>query len=208
MEQEISNEVNNRNLIKFGHFLLTSEFCARDWIDTLDVVETKVLLNKIVLAIVKHINNNVKEDYIIVGVDLVGTLLASRVAFTLQAPLTYIVPQKEEKVNADQEIKLTIDCKKKMILITDAIVTYNTVQTAIKKYKLKNSIIAIYTIFYRESECTTVEYIDKTFSINNAFGIELFSKAKCTYNKIKCIASNRRLREGEDSVDESDRTLF
>lgn len=188
--------------------MLTSKYCARDWIDTLDVVETKTLLNKIVYAIVKHIHNNVQDNYIIVGVDLVGTLLASRVAFTLQAPLTYIVPQKEEKVNADQEINLTIDDDKKVILITDAIVTYNTVQTAIEKYKLKNSIIGIYTIFYRESDCENEKYIDKTFSINNAFGIELFLKANCNYSKTKCIASNRRLREGEDSVDENNKSIF
>ena len=69
-------EVNNRSLIKIGHFLLTKEYCARDWIDTLEVVETKVILNKIVNAIVKHINNSGYDDYIIAGVDLVGTLLA------------------------------------------------------------------------------------------------------------------------------------
>lgn len=118
-------EVNNRSLIKIGHFLLTKEYCARDWIDTLEVVETKVILNKIVNAIVKHINNSGYDDYIIAGVDLVGTLLASRIAFTLQAPLTYIVPEKEKNVNAHQEIDLEIEKDKKVILITDAIVTFN-----------------------------------------------------------------------------------
>ena len=86
-------EVNNRSLIKIGHFLLTKEYCARDWIDTLEVVETKVILNKIVNAIVKHINNSGYDDYIIAGVDLVGTLLASRIAFTLQ-PHPYNINQK------------------------------------------------------------------------------------------------------------------
>lgn len=109
-------EVNNRSLIKIGHFLLTKEYCARDWIDTLEVVETKVILNKIVNAIVKHINNSGYDDYIIAGVDLVGTLLASRIAFTLQAPLTYIVPEKEKNVNAHQEIDLEIEKDKKVIL--------------------------------------------------------------------------------------------
>ena len=202
-------EVNNRSLIKIGHFLLTKEYCARDWIDTLEVVETKVILNKIVNAIVKHINNSGYDDYIIAGVDLVGTLLASRIAFTLQAPLTYIVPEKEKNVNAHQEIDLEIEKDKKVILITDAIVTFNTVKSAIEKNKLENSVICIYTMFYRESDYQgCAEYVDKTFSINNAFRIELFRKEKCTYNKTKCIASNRKLREGEDSTDESDRTQF
>ena len=209
LENEISMEVNNRSLIKIGHFLLTKEYCARDWIDTLEVVETKVILNKIVNAIVKHINNSGYDDYIIAGVDLVGTLLASRIAFTLQAPLTYIVPEKEKNVNAHQEIDLEIEKDKKVILITDAIVTFNTVKSAIEKNKLENSVICIYTMFYRESDYQgCAEYVDKTFSINNAFRIELFRKEKCTYNKTKCIASNRRLREGEDSTDESDRTQF
>ena len=114
LENEISMEVNNRSLIKIGHFLLTKEYCARDWIDTLEVVETKVILNKIVNAIVKHINNSGYDDYIIAGVDLVGTLLASRIAFTLQAPLTYIVPEKEKNVNAHQEIDLEIEKDKKV----------------------------------------------------------------------------------------------
>lgn len=189
--------------------LYCKEYCARDWIDTLEVVETKVILNKIVNAIVKHINNSGYDDYIIAGVDLVGTLLASRIAFTLQAPLTYIVPEKEKNVNAHQEIDLEIEKDKKVILITDAIVTFNTVKSAIEKNKLENSVICIYTMFYRESDYQgCAEYVDKTFSINNAFRIELFRKEKCTYNKTKCIASNRRLREGEDSTDESDRTQF
>lgn len=133
----------------------------------------------------------------------------SRIAFTLQAPLTYIVPEKEKNVNAHQEIDLEIEKDKKVILITDAIVTFNTVKSAIEKNKLENSVICIYTMFYRESDYQgCAEYVDKTFSINNAFRIELFRKEKCTYNKTKCIASNRRLREGEDSTDESDRTQF
>lgn len=171
-------------------------------------METKGLLNKIVSAIVKHINNHVQDEYIVVGLDLVGTLLASRVAFTLQAPLTYIVPQKEEEVNADQEIELNIQQDKKIILITDAIVTFNTVEEAIEKYSLDDFIIGIYTIFYRESENLNEKYIDKTFSVNNSFKIELFSKERCNYNKIKCIASNRRMREEKDIKNESDQTLF
>lgn len=195
--------MNNRGLIKFGHFLLTSSYCARDWVDTLEVVETKNLFNKIVSAMVKHINTQLHDDYIVVGVDLVGTLLASRVAFTLQAPLTYIIPKKEEKVNADQEIELKIDKHKKVILITDAIVTFSTLESAISKYFLEENVISIYTVFYRESEYCNDKYMDKTFSINNSFGIELFSKCKCKYSKTKCIALNRRMRGEEDREDEN-----
>ena len=202
LEKEIFDEVNKRNLIKFGHYLLNENYCARDWIDTKEVVETKKILNKLVEAIVKDINSKEHRNYIIVGVDLVGALLASRVAFSLQKPLTYIVPEKDEDNNTDQEIDLNLDENVDVILVTDAIVTYNTINKAISKYSLENKIDSIYTIFFRQSDkvkCDNTN-VEKTLSMNNLFGIELFEKQKCIYNKNKCIAQNQKLNsEGENN---------
>lgn len=201
LEKIIFDEVNKRNLIKFGHYLLNEKYCARDWIDTQEVVETKVILNKVVEAIVKDINSKEHKKYIIVGVDLVGTLLASRVAFSLQSPLSYIVPEKDENNNANQEIELNIEEDAEIILVTDAIVTYDTIHKAISKYGLANRIDSIYTIFFRQSdkvECKSV-YLEKTHSINNAFYIELYEKEICMYNKNKCIARNQKINKGEQS---------
>lgn len=195
IEKKIYDEVQKRNLIKFGHFLLNEKYCARDWIDTQEVVETKKILNKLVNTIVKDINSKEHKNYIILGIDLVGTLLASRIAFSLQKPLSYIVPEKDEKNNVNQEIELNIDSNDEVILITDAIVTYDTIQKAITKYSLEDRIDSIYTIFYRKSDKVNVQnmYIEKTFSINNMFLIELFEKEKCMYNKNKCIACNQKI---------------
>lgn len=201
LEKIIFDEVNKRNLIKFGHYLLNEKYCARDWIDTQEVVETKVILNKVVEAIVKDINSKEHKKYIIVGVDLVGALLASRVAFSLQSPLSYIVPEKDENNNANQEIELNIEEDAEIILVTDAIVTYDTIHKAVSKYALANRIDSIYTIFFRQSdkvECKSV-YLEKTHSINNAFYIELYEKEKCMYNKNKCIARNQKINKGEQS---------
>lgn len=201
LEKIIFDEVNKRNLIKFGHYLLNEKYCARDWIDTQEVVETKVILNKVVEAIVKDINSKEHKKYIIVGVDLVGALLASRVAFSLQSPLSYIVPEKDENNNANQEIELNIEEDAEIILVTDAIVTYDTIHKAISKYGLANRIDSIYTIFFRQSdkvECKSV-YLEKTHSINNAFYIELYEKEICMYNKNKCIARNQKINKGEQS---------
>lgn len=195
IEKKIYDEVQKRNLIKFGHFLLNEKYCARDWIDTQEVVETKKILNKLVNTIVKDINSKEHKNYIILGIDLVGTLLASRIAFSLQKPLSYIVPEKDEENNVNQEIELNIDSNDEVILITDAIVTYDTIQKAITKYSLEDRIDSIYTIFYRKSDKVNVQnmYIEKTFSINNMFLIELFEKEKCMYNKNKCIACNQKI---------------
>jgi len=196
LEKELYEEINKRNLIKFGHFLLSEKYCARDWIDTQEVVETKKLFNSIVNSIVKNINSKNQEGLIIIGVDLVGALVASRVAFALQYPLTYIVSEKDEKNNASQEIDLYIDKNKQVVLITDAIVTYETINKAIGKYSLGNNLDSIYTIFYRPSKVERNSLVEKTFSINNMFNIELFSKEYCVYNKHKCIAINRKISEG------------
>lgn len=57
--------MNKRNLIKFGHYLLNEKYCARDWIDTQEVVETKVILNKVVEAIVKDINSKEHKNILL-----------------------------------------------------------------------------------------------------------------------------------------------
>ncbi len=199
LEKYIYEEITKRNLIKFGHFLLNKIYCARDWIDTREIVETKIILNKLVDIIVKDINSNTHSDYAIVGIDLVGSLLASRVAFALQRPLSYIVSEKEELNNARPEIELSIEKTKKIILITDVIVTYDTILQAIEKYNLKTRIDSIYTIFYRPNYKVSANngLVSKTYSINNMFSIELFEKKECMYKKNKCIAQNRKINEGE-----------
>jgi len=195
LEKLINEEVNNRKMIKFGHFILNNNFCARDWIDTKDLVETKLLLDKIVEVMVKHINTNQLENYIIIGIDLVGSLLASKIAFALQKPFSYIIPAKEEGNSAEPDIKVEIDTFEKIILITDAIVTYDTIKTAIQNYNLEERLYSIYTIFYRKNDddkAVDYTYTPKTYSTNNSFNIELFKKDKCQYNKEACIAINRK----------------
>ena len=199
LEKDIYDEINKRNLIKFGHFLLNDTYCARDWIDTREVVETKNILNKLVDVIVKDINSNTHRDFAIVGIDLVGALLASRVAFALQKPLSYIVSEQDESNNSNQEIELSIGNEIDIILLTDAIVTYNTVKKAIEKYEMSMRIDSIYTILYRPNDDIILndEYILKTHSINNMFGIELFEKCKCIYQRNNCIAQNRKINGGD-----------
>lgn len=197
LEEFVYNEVQKRGLIKFGHYLLDDIYCARDWIDTQEVVETKKILNKLVDAIVKDINSKERaNNATIIGVDLVGALLASRVAFYLQRPLTYIIPEKEETNNSVQEKELFVDSKTEVIVITDAIVTFEMLHKAIEKHSLEDKINSIYTVFYRPNDKVKVNspFLTKTFSINNMFKIELFEKSKCVYRKTKCIAQNSKMK--------------
>lgn len=163
------------------------------------MIETKQILKKVVHSIVRDINSRGSKQYLILGVDLVGALLASRVAFSLQMPLSYVIPTREERHSADQEIELDYNNKEDIIMITDAVVTMSTLQEVISKYGLQNKISSVYTILYREpmDDDVIVDYalLDKIRSVNNEFPIEVIERDKCVYRQKKCHAINQRIHD-------------
>ena len=194
LEKGLTEEVRERQLLQFGHYLLTDEYCARDWLDIRELVETRDISKKIVSAIVKHINSQEMDKITILGFDMVGALLASRVAFALQLPMSYIVSAKNTDCNSVQDIDFKVEVNEKVIIITESTVTFKTLDDTIKKYGLENKVEAIYTVFYRESDIESEQkekYVRKTYSINNAFPIEIVKKEQCIYQKNKCFAKNK-----------------
>lgn len=194
-EREITKAVKERGLLKFGHFILNNDYCARDWIHTRELVETKSILKRMTDVIVNDINASNYTEYTIVGIDLVGTMLASRVAFSLQKPLSYVVPEKDEQNNAKQDKICDIGNNKNVLLIIDAISTYETINKVVEKHELKERLKAIYMIFYRPNDLfnNETEYFKISACINKEFPIELFNKSNCKYKGIKCMAQNRKI---------------
>lgn len=194
LEKMLTEEVRERQLLQFGHYLLTDEYCARDWLDIRELVETRDISKKIVSTIVKHINSREMEKITILGFDMVGALLASRVAFALQLPMSYIISAKNTDCNSVQDIDFKVEANEKVIIITESTVTFKTLDDTIKKYGLEDKVEAIYTVFYRESDIESEQkekYVRKTYSMNNAFPIEIVKKEQCIYQKNKCFAKNK-----------------
>lgn len=192
LEKEIKEEVEERQLLQFGHYLLNDKYCARNWLNIRELIETREISKKIVNSIVKHINSRDIDNVIILGMDMVGALLASRVAFLLQKPMSYIVSKRNREYNSRQDIDFNIKDNEKVILITESIATFKTVDDAIEKYELRGKVDSIYTVFYRSVNIDNEEkqkYIEQTFSLNNSFQIEVVEKKECTYKK--CFANNR-----------------
>ena len=106
-QKKLSNIIKRKHLIKVGHFLLDETFCARDWLDTKEIIETGTILEEMVDNILKHINTNFKEEnnYLLLGLDFEGAVLASRVGMALQKPFTYLIPAKEIENNSKKEIE-------------------------------------------------------------------------------------------------------
>lgn len=195
--KEIDDIIENRNLIDTGHYLLDRIYCARDWIDTAEILETEDLFNNCAKIICHHIKEKfeLNEKVAIVGLDFGGTLLASRIAFTLKMPFTFILPVQpiDKDVSHDKEVKL--EGYDKVILVADAIATFETVVSAIEEYNIKDKIIGIYTVLYRiptnEKIAEKRNLLSITYSLNNNYPIEVFKREKCKRWENKCIAKNK-----------------
>lgn len=193
LSKYLEEEVRERQLLQFGHYVLNEEYCARDWLNIRELVETREISKKIVSSIVKHINSREPENVVILGMDMVGALLAARIAFELKLPMSYFVSVKNTNYNSKQEIDFDLHEGEKVIIITESIATFKTLNTAIKEYNLEEKVDSIYTVFYRKTLLSISEnddLIKKTYSINNSFPIELVEKGKCTYKLEKCFAKN------------------
>jgi len=195
LEKKISDEINNRRLLQFGHFRLNEQYCARDWINVRELVETRTISNEIVSTIIKHINTRDVKNVMILGLDMVGALLASRVGFQLQLPVSYFVSKENTEYNAKQDLDLQLLKDKKVIIVTESIATFNTMNEAIKRYDLTDKVDSIYTVLYRypaalQGKDLINEY--KVFSLNNSFPIEVVEKSNCIYKEKLCYGKNSR----------------
>mgnify|MGYP002516635136 CR=1 FL=1 len=203
-KKTLSGVIKRKHLLKMGHFLLDEIYCARDWIDTKEIIETQSIIDEIITCFTKHMNTHFDEEdhYLILGLDLAGAILASQVGMALQRPFSYLIPAKEINNNAGQDIAVEIEEYDKYVIFTDAIVTFETIEKVYESIGKNNKdyedILQIYTIFYREPAQMQItknsRLIKKTACISNEFTAELFEKAKCPYKDERCYAVNRKIK--------------
>lgn len=132
---------------------------------------------------------------LIIGIGFHGLLLSSIIAFNTQNPFTYIVQKKLEDKFVLQEKEFNIKENSKIILVTDILVTYKTIDEAIELIKNKSAckdddILNIFSVFQRNivgcgSDTIKLTYVndikkikDKTLAINSDFDIEVCPKSK------------------------------
>jgi orotate phosphoribosyltransferase len=133
---------------------------------------------------------------LLIGLDIEGTILASKIAFNLQRSFSYVIPAKSVENNSEHDINFELNNGDKVILITDVVSTWETIKSVKEIYKIEDEqIAAIYTVFYRLSSYKSIEYnelISKTYSLNNSFDIEIVEKKMCKYkNSNICYAINK-----------------
>jgi orotate phosphoribosyltransferase len=191
----IDNVVYRMNLIQDGHFNINETFCTRDWINSKKLIDNKTYRRFISETIKTIINKN--EDIskiLLVGIDVYGAIIASLVAFDLSLPFSYIITDKTKSHNSIQDKKFDVDVSKKIILITDVIVTFETLRKAVESNGIIDRVTAIYSIFCRktnqindfekeisDSVNSNYDYFKevRTYTLNNKIDVWLFPKKNC-----------------------------
>lgn len=202
LSQDIYEWVKRDKLILSGHYLINDTYCSKDWIDMHSIIKNEEYCSAISLAINEHIlrmnkiNKELSNDLIIVGLDLNGMIIASRIGYNSKIPFSYIIPAKSHEENAKQVIDFDAEQYKKIILITDVIASKITINSVIKYYKIRDEqLSAIYTVLYRNPVNKMklkleYDFSNRIYSLNDKFDIEIFEKRKCKIREINCLASN------------------
>lgn len=210
--KEITEFVYTNSLIDYEHYRLNRRLCAEKWIDVRAVLSDVKMSRKIIRIISRDLRAYLEikkvdiKDVLLVGVSMNGNILASRVAFVLGAPFTYIVPAKPGMCGSDMEKKTRIDKTKKIIVFTGAISSYDTITHVAKEYFAAVEMLRVYTVFWRKMKAEykmsdALESIKrkiegKVIYLNDDFPCEVVEQEKCIRRKYgNCIARNSKAYE-------------
>ena len=100
--------VEKRNLLEVGHFKLHTNSCARDWIVADEVIETSPIFKKCEAQFLLHLAEKMKgmKEYLVVGIDFCGMLIASKLAYVMGKPYTYVIPDSISSSHREAEFVL------------------------------------------------------------------------------------------------------
>ncbi len=196
--EKMYKKINEDKLNKTGHFLMNKNYCARDWIDTRFLIEDDDFCKDMLDVMCKHItNSSYDKDAIILGIGYEGVIMASKIGFILGRKFSFVIPTINHCHIDKHEVDLLDELKEsKIIIITDVVSTYTTINDIISEYKFdKKNLIALYSILYRSPDTCNfyndfLNLADKTFTLNNSFSIEIAQKSKCKFLS-QCVAHNR-----------------
>ncbi len=199
-DEQFSNQLEKwvleKKFVLSGHYVKDEATSARDWINTHGVLEDKLFLQKITDRFITYLNP--EEKYCLVGLDFPGIMISSSIGFKTSNPFSYMISDNAKKYHAPQEITFHINEGYKIILLTDVIVTGQTVRAALAELKERNKvtdedIFGIFSIFYRkpwgkkvQKHCSSKESLMNKFDtqliiLNDSFGIELCRKETCCF---------------------------
>lgn len=203
LADKISVKIDENDGIRaLGEYIVTDEHCEKDWIDLRDIVVDKAISGHII----QEISSKINEEYgnrstppIIVGMEDNGLILASQIASRLGYPFTYIIPKNYSwKKSSPKEREVDFDPYDNIIIITDAVATFQTMGRTCEEYGILDKVCKIYTILYRSPHDKsffhkdTEKLMKKMVACCDKSPIVVLSRKECPYNKNgKCNALNK-----------------
>lgn len=202
LSKKIANYIYDNELICYGHYRLNRLFCGKDWINVRKILSDPILGQECIDVITTDLEMIMEkkniDNVLAIGVSINGNIMASRVAFRLGLPFTYIVPQKPGMVGSEMEKAYMVGNSSKVVLFTGVISSMDTLKTIINGELKDVDIFRIYTVLMRrpsekKSDEDLLDIKNKIRYLNADFLCEVVPKTQCMsliYGK--CIARNRQ----------------
>ena len=196
LERKITQYILDNKLIYQGHYRMNRNFCGKDWIDVRPLLQDKIMGKNIADAIAENIKENYKkivpDNTIIVGISMNGNIIASRVAYRLHLPFTYVLAGECGSID---ERKADFENYDNIIMVTGVISTYDSISYIIKENKIEDKVSYIYTVLFRKIHDALIEKYEqlnkKVHAINTIFNANIIQKRDCMLEKNgRCIAEN------------------
>ncbi len=180
MSKQIKAWVLEGKMLMSGHFCVTKERHARDWLDTSRLLENKEYLGLVANSFINILNQRGlnPENTVLIGEGFPGLIIASQIGFVGGFGCTYMLSAQDGELPE-------IPDNKGLVLVTDVVAVGETLKESLgnleKDYKIKSDrVTAILTVFYRKplARPSILNGIsDKLIALNTDFPIEFCEKA-------------------------------
>lgn len=192
----------NDDMVVPGEYIVTDEHCEEGWINLRDIVVDKEISEGIIQEVAGEIDKDYRNSItfpIIVGMEDNGLILASQIASRLGYPFTYIIPTNFNwEKSSLKEKDVDFEPYDKIIIITDAVATFQTMGRTLEKYGILDKVCKIYTVLYRTPynksffHKDTENLMKKMTACCDKYPIKVISRKKCPDNKNgQCNALNK-----------------
>lgn len=215
--ERITHFIYKNKLISHGHYRLNRRLCGTDWIDVRALLANYQIGTEIVEIMSKDLEiflskNLIESNVLLLGIGMNGNILASRVAFQLNLPFSYLVTSKPGTLGTDMEKSIELSEIRKVVLFTGVISSFDTIKSMVKRYltdedgKVKVEVVRIYTVLWRpipdkyslsdKEDGIENKLSDKIVYLNEDFPGDILEHEQCLQIKYgKCIARNKQAYE-------------
>lgn len=145
LEKQIHDEIINKRIYEFGRFDTNNEFTSLSWVSTQVLLGDYPFFLKIINSFKRKINELIPQEIhqkecILIGIDLWGAILSSRLGATTNIPNCCIAVRSQrdsydnvERIN--EALKSIVKGKKIIFVISDVISTGYSISTTYEKLK-------------------------------------------------------------------------